>query len=65
MLEGQHVEVRRQLQESVFSFHHGGPRDQIQVLRLKGRYLYLLSHLTSPIFVLRQTESLTQPGLKL
>lgn len=44
------------LQESVPSFHHVGLRDQAQVIRLGGKHLYSLSHLTDlwVAFILRQ-----------
>lgn len=43
-----HVEIRGQLWELVLSFHHVGPTDQVQVLRLESNFLYSLSHLTGP-----------------
>lgn len=39
-----HVEVKWQLT----FFHHVGPRNQIQIARLGGKYFYLLRHLVSP-----------------
>lgn len=34
-----HVEVRDKLKESVVSFHHVGPKDSTQVIKLRGRQL--------------------------
>jgi hypothetical protein len=36
------------LWESVLSFQHVGPGDQAQFGKLADKYLYLLSHVTSP-----------------
>lgn len=40
-----------------FSFYHVGLRDQIQAVRLSCRYLYLLSHLVSPLKSDRKTDA--------
>lgn len=40
-----------------FSFYHVGHRDQIQAVRLSCRYLYLLSHLASPLKSDRKTDA--------
>lgn len=51
-IQGVRVEVRDNPKESVLSFHHVGPRDQIRVVSLGGTYLYLLSlctYATTPI----------------
>lgn len=42
------MEVRRQFQESVFSFHSVGCGEQTQFVRIGGKFLYCLSHLTGP-----------------
>lgn len=42
------MEVRRQFQESVFSFHSVGRGEQTQFVRIGGKFLYCLSHLTGP-----------------
>jgi hypothetical protein len=39
-----HVEVRGQFAGVIFSFHHVGPKEQTQVVRLYGKHLYLLGH---------------------
>lgn len=48
------VEIRQvNLQESVLSFRHMGPRNQIQVIRFSSKYLlHLLSHFPSPMVIL-------------
>lgn len=54
-----HMEgVRGQGQESLLSFHHAGPRDQTQVMRLCGSHLSPLRHLAdSQTFLLADTHN--------
>lgn len=52
-------EVIDNLKKSVLSFHHAGPGDGTQVIRLVGRCLHLLSHLSRPLSsLLKMTISL-------
>lgn len=58
---GKYMEVRRQLQHCVLSFHHVGYGAQTQVVRLSGRHLYPLSSVASwlPFGILRLRDLLT------
>lgn len=43
--------------KSVFSSHHMGSRNQTQIVRFGGHYLYFLSHLAGPhLFSLLHSE---------
>lgn len=50
-LVGEHMFMWRteQLRELVVSFHHLGPGDQSQVIRVGSMSLYLLGHFVAPI----------------
>lgn len=45
-----HVEIRGQLAGFRALHPSWGPREETQVVRLSGKHLYLLSHLTGPIW---------------
>ena len=40
--------IEDNLRELVFSVHYVGPRDQTHIIRLGGKHLYLVSHLSGP-----------------
>lgn len=50
------------LWELVLSFHHVGPRDGTHVIRLNNKFLYLLSHLSSPRVAFLILNCLAIPG---
>lgn len=39
------------LQESVLPDHYVGPRNQIQMIRLRGKLFHLLRHLDEPSYI--------------
>lgn len=51
-----YMEVRGHVLESVPSFYCVGPRDQIQVLSLASKSLYLPSHLSAQVYVTVMTN---------
>ena len=40
------VELREQPDEGIVPYYHAVPKDRIQVVKVGGKYLYPLSHLT-------------------